>query len=224
MLDAIYAAFGVSWEEAGADGRAVDLTQEAIFLARTIAELMPQEPEVHGLLALLLFVESRRAARRDAAGAYVPLDAQDPAQWSRTAIEEAEWRLARAGTRAIGRFQLEAAIQSAHAARVRGEVTNWVAVAQLYDALVLLSGALGAAVVRAAAHARASGKAAGLNALDALDAERVAAYQPYWALRAHLTEDVRDYDRAIGLTEHLAARAFLIEARNARAERSVRPA
>lgn len=215
VLDAIYAAFGLSWEEAGVDGGAVDLTQEAIFLARTVADLMPEEPEMHGLLALMLFVESRRGARRDAAGGYVPLDAQDPRRWSRELILEAERALRRAGTQAIGRFQLEAAIQSAHAARLHGDVTDWSAVARLYDALVERSDALGAAVGRAAAHARAYGDAAGLRILAPLEAARVASYQPYWALRAHLTRDVTDYDRAIGLAENAAARAFLIAARNA---------
>jgi RNA polymerase sigma-70 factor (ECF subfamily) len=117
VLDAIYAAFGIAWEEFGADGAAVDLAQEALFLARMVVELMPGEPEAHGLLALLLFVESRRDARRDASGAYVPLDAQDPRRWSHAMIADAERALRRAGTHAIGRFQLEAAIQSAHVAR-----------------------------------------------------------------------------------------------------------
>ncbi len=217
VLDATYAAFGLSWEDAGADGGAADLTQEAIFLARTVTGLMPEAPEAHGLLALMLFVESRRAARRDAAGAYVPLDAQDPRLWSRELIEDAERALRRAGTRAIGRFQLEAAIQSAHAARLSGNVADWTAIVRLYDALVECSDALGAAVGRAAVHARAYGNEAGLRVLAALDATRIGNYQPYWALRAHLTRNPTDYDRAIGLTENAATRTFLIDARNAAA-------
>lgn len=215
VLDATYAAFGLSWEDAGSDGGATDLTQEVMFLARTVAELMPDAPEAHGLLALMLFVESRRGARRDATGAYVPLDAQDPRLWSGDLIEGAERALRRAGTHAIGRFQLEAAIQSAHAARFRGDVTDWCVVAALYDALVEGCDALGAGVGRAAAYARAYGDAAGLRALATLAGARVANYQPYWALRAHLGGDVADYDRAIGLTQDAATRAFLIKARRA---------
>ncbi len=209
VLDAIYAAFGLSWDEAGSDGGPLDLTREAIFLARTIATLMPEAPEAHGLLALLLFVESRRSARTDRAGAYVPLDEQDACLWSRELIAEAEAALRCAGTHAIGRFQLEAAIQSAHAARLYGASARWPEIAQLYDALVERTAALGAAVGRAAAHARVHGAAAGLRIIDALDAAQVVNYQPYWALRAHLTSDASDYERAIGLTENSAAREFL---------------
>jgi RNA polymerase sigma-70 factor (ECF subfamily) len=216
VLDAIYAAFGVSWEESGINGAALDLTQEAMFLARMAATLMPEQPEAHGLLALMLFVESRRDARRDEHGAYVPLDEQDTRRWSRALIGEAEHTLRRAGTHAIGRFQLEAAIQSAHAARIHGGMTDWPAIAYLYDALVQYTSALGAAVSRAAAYARAFGNAAGLAVLMAIDTERVATYQPYWAVRAHLTGEVADYDRAIGLAESAAARTFLIAARDAR--------
>jgi RNA polymerase sigma-70 factor, ECF subfamily len=221
VLDAMYAAFGVSWEESGINGAALDLTQEAIFLARMVATLMPKEPEAYGLLALMLFVESRRNARRDLHGAYVPLDEQDTQLWSHDIIDDAERTLRRAGTHAIGRFQLEAAIQSAHAARARDGVTDWSAIASLYDALVVHTGALGAAVGRAAAHARAYGKEAGLSALACIDATRVATYQPYWAVRAHLTGSAADYDQAIGLAESTAARTFLIAARDAASAPSV---
>lgn len=209
VLGAVYAAFGMSWDEAGSDGGPLDLTNEAIFLARTIASFMPDEPEARGLLALLLFVESRRGARSDDSGAYVPLDAQDARLWSRTLIAEAEAVLRSAGTQSIGRFQLEAAIQSAHASRVHGVRVCWPEIVRLYDALVERSAALGAAVGRAAAHARVYGSARGLRLLGELDAARVANYQPYWALRAHLTGDARDYERAIGLAENTAVRAFL---------------
>ncbi len=211
VLDAVYAAFGLSWDEAGSDGGPLDLTREAIFLARTIASLMPSEPEAKGLLALLLFVESRRAARFDRVGGYVPLEEQDTRLWAREPIAEAEAVLRSAGTHAIGRFQIEAAIQSAHASRVCGIDPSWPDIALLYDALVERSPALGAAIGRVAAHARAEGTAVGLQLLRSIDATRVAKYQPYWALRAHLTGDARDYERAIGLAENSAVRAFLRE-------------
>jgi len=215
VLDAIYAAFGIAWDEAGAEGATDDLADEALFLARTVAELMPDEPEAHGLHALLLFVSSRRDARRDTQGTYVPLDEQDPRRWSHATIDEAERVLRRAGTHAIGRFQLEAAIQSAHAARIREGIDTWPTIVRLYDALTARTGALGAAVGRAAAHARVHGNAAGLRILATLDRERVATYQPYWALRAHLNGESGDYDRAIGLAHDPAARTFLIRARGA---------
>jgi RNA polymerase sigma-70 factor (ECF subfamily) len=97
-----------------------DLAEEAIWLARVLLQLMPEQAEVHGLLALMLHCEARRAARRGRDGQFVPLSEQDAQQWSRPLIEEAERRLAEASKRGrIGRFQLEAAIQSIHAERAR---------------------------------------------------------------------------------------------------------
>ncbi|MBN8893110.1 MAG: hypothetical protein J0H91_22745 [Rhodospirillales bacterium] len=130
VLDAVYAAFGTAWdapprgEEPG--GPAANLGEEAIWLARLIASLLPEEPEALGLLALLLHCQARQPARRDAAG-FVPLSAQDPALWSAPLIAEAEAALLRAcALGRIGRFQLEAAIQSAHAGRARGAAVDWV--------------------------------------------------------------------------------------------------
>ena len=209
VLDAIYAAFGLSWEDGSSGGS--DLNREALWLARVVAELMPRAAEAQGLLALLLFVEARRDARR-VDGEYVPLDRQDPARWSAPMLTEAEAALARAAGDPPGRFALEAAIQAEHVARRRGAATDWARIARLYDELATF-GALGALVSRAAAHARAYGAAAGLTALEALDAERVAAYQPYWAVRAHLTRAAADYDRAIGLAQDEATRRFLVAKR-----------
>jgi len=121
VLDAIYAAFGIGWDDmAGVDRRGRDLAEEAIWLAPVLLQLMPGEAEVHGLLALMLHCEARRMARRRPDGRYVPLSEQDSMQWSMPLIEEAERRLAEAASRGrIGRFQLEAAIQSVHAERAR---------------------------------------------------------------------------------------------------------
>lgn len=207
VLEAIYAAFGLSWEEDGTSGRGSDLNRETLWLAGAVAELIPDEPEAHGLRALVLFVEARRDARR-VDGAYVPLDEQDPARWSAGMLSDAEAALSRARSPQPGRFALEAAIQSEHVARRTGAATDWVAIARLYDELARF-GALGALVSRAAAHARAYGTAAGLAALAEVDPARVAAYQPYWAVRAHLTGRVADYDRAIGLSQDEPTRAFL---------------
>jgi len=213
VLDAIYAAFGLSWEESGTGGAGSDLNAEAVWLARAVAELLPREPEAHGLLALVLFVEARRPARRDTQGAYVALDQQDPRHWSAPMLRQAEAALAAAQSPDPGRFALEAVIQAAHVARRSGAPTDWRTIALLYDLLVSRCGAIGAAVSRAAAHARAYGDPAGLAALSTLDAARVARYQPYWALRAHLTGDPQDYDRAIGLAEDSATRSFLLARR-----------
>lgn len=218
VLDAVYAAYGSGWEDAaGTDARRRGLTGEAIWLARLLASLLPQEPEARGLLALLLYCEARAPARRDAGGAFVPLSAQDARLWSRELIVEAERGLAGAAAqRRPGRFQLEAAIQSVH---IQGPITgstNWEAVALLYDGLVALAPTTGALVGRAAALGEARGAAIGLAALDAIEASAVRAYQPYWAARAHLLARLEDpaagaaYATAIGLTEDPAVRAFLL--------------
>ncbi len=119
VLDAIYAAFAEGWiDAAGTDVARRDLAEEAIYLGRVIVALLPDEPEGLGLLALMLHAEARRSARRNREGDYVPLAQQDPALWNSQMIAEAESLLHRAGTmNVVGRYQLEAAIQSAHAAR-----------------------------------------------------------------------------------------------------------
>jgi len=116
VLDAIYAAFAEGWTDpGGTDVVRRDLTEEAIFLARLAAELLPEEPEALGLLALMLYAEARRRARRNTEGEYVPLANQDPELWDWRMIDEAEALVRRASARgSIGRYQLEAALQSAH--------------------------------------------------------------------------------------------------------------
>jgi predicted RNA polymerase sigma factor len=225
VLEAIYAAYGVGWDDvAGADPRRRDLGTEAIWLARVVTRLLPGEPEARGLLALMLHCEARRPARRGRDGAFVPLSEQDVALWSRAMIDEAERELAAAATRGgVGRFQLEAAIQSVHAQRAATGRTDWEALALLYEGLVRHSDTLGARVGRAAALGNARGPAVGLAALDAVTAPSVAAYQPYWAVRAHLLGELdkmeaadEAYARAIGLSEDPDVRAFLLRRRTAR--------
>src|SRR5207245_3324686 len=142
VLDAIYAAFTEGWTDAaGTDVARRDLTEEALFLARLVAELLPKEPEALGLLALILHAEARRGARRNDRGDYVPLAEQDPALWDAAMIDEAEALLQRAsGMNSIGRYQLEGALQSAHVDRCRTGQSNWAEVVQLYDALFALAG------------------------------------------------------------------------------------
>ncbi len=221
VLNAIYAAFGNSWEDAtGVDQRTAELGREAIWLARVLRDQDPDNAEVRGLLALMLHCEARRPARRSPDGRYVPLSEQDPRSWQMSMIEEAERELAAAARmRSLGRFQIEAAIQSVHAERAFGGNTNWVAVAAFHDQLLRLAPSIGAAVARAAAHAELHGPQASLVLLDSLEHE-ASSYQPYWAVRAHLLQQLgraeaaaEAYDRAIHLSEDQAVRRFLMDRR-----------
>ena len=222
VLDAIYAAFGIGWDDmVGVDERGRDLAEEAIWLARVLLKLMPNEAEVCGLLALMLHCEARRAARRGSNGRYVPLSEQDPKLWSLSLIEEAECHLAEASKYGRpGRFQLEAAIQSVHAERVRSGRIEWTAIARFYEQLNRIAPTIGRRTGYAAALAEANGAERGLAVLDAIDQDAVSAYQPYWAVRAHLLqllgkgpEAQYAYDRAIGLAEDPAVREFLLQKR-----------
>jgi RNA polymerase sigma-70 factor (ECF subfamily) len=208
VLDAIYAAYGTGWEEIGATA----LAEEAVWLARLAAALLP-EAEALGLLSLVLFCESRRGARRDAGGRFVPLGDQDTGLWDAALVAEARLALGRAGAMGrMGRFQLEAAIQAVHAARAETGRTDWEEVALLYEGLFGLSPTVGVAVGRAAALAVARGAGAGLAALDGVRGAE--GYQPYWALRATLLGRVgapagEASARAIALTRDAAVQAFL---------------
>lgn len=219
VLEAIYAAYAEGWADAaGADARGRNLAEEAIWLGRLLAMLMPREPEALGLVALMLHAHARRGARRDAHGNYVALAQQDTSLWDGACIDEAEALLRAAGAMACpGRYQLEAAIQSAHSVRRAGGEPDWRAIAQLYEALHELTGSPVAALNRAVALAATDGAAAALHALAPLaDDPRLADYQPYWAARAELLsqagalhEAAQCYERAIGLERDPAVRRFL---------------
>jgi RNA polymerase sigma-70 factor (ECF subfamily) len=189
-----------------------------MFLARLVAAMLPDEAEALGLLALMLHAEARRSARRDENGEYVALAEQDPVSWDTQMIDEAEALLQRAsGLGVIGRFQIEAALQSAHVHRRRSGRADWDAVVQLYDALAALTGSPVVAINRALAVAQVSGAEAGLAAMPQVaDDARLAEYQPYWAARAELLakagvgdEARRAYEIAIGLERDPAVRRFL---------------
>ena len=219
VLDAIYAAFAEGWSDpGGTDVVRRDLTAEALFLAGLIAGVLPQEPEALGLLAGLLHAEARRRARRNADGDYVPLAEQDIALWDPAMIDEAEALLLRASTLGrVGRYQLEAALQSAHVERRRSGRTDWTPEVQIYDALLALSGSPVVALNRALAVAELQGPHAALRIVDALAADdRLVEYQPYWAARAALLARIHAYpearaafDMAIGLASDSAVRTFL---------------
>ena len=225
VLDAIYAAFAEGWTDpGGTDLARRDLAEEAIFLSRVVTELLPSEPEALGLLALLLHAEARRPARRNPNGDYMPLAEQNPALWDHQMIDEAEVALHRASALgAIGRYQLEAALQSAHVHRCRTGQANWAEVVQLYDALFAIVASPVIAINRALAIAELHGPSAALESMQAVAADpRIAEYQPYWAARAELLakagahdEARQAYEIAIGLERDPAVRHFLQQRQSA---------
>jgi RNA polymerase sigma-70 factor (ECF subfamily) len=195
-----------------------DLCAEAIRLARILAALMPDEPEVLGLLALLLLTESRRAARTAADGSLVLLADQDRAHWDRALVEEGQ-ALVRACLRRDrpGPYQLQAAVNAVHADATTAEDTDWRQILALYDHHLALAPTPVVALNRAVALAQVEGPAAALDALDELDLD---GYHLFHATRADLlrrldrpAEAAAAYERAIGLTANEAERRFLARRR-----------
>jgi RNA polymerase sigma-70 factor, ECF subfamily len=222
VLEAIYAAYTKGWNDPANVQN--NLAEEAIWLAQLIVGLMPDEAEALGLLALMLFLQSRRAARRGVSGEFVPLAEQDPSLWDREMIADAESRLLRAGDlNVIGRYQLEAAIQSAHAARRVTGATDWEAIVMLYAGLHKLTSSPVVAINLAVAVAEVDGPDAGLAALpDLAEYVELLEFQPYWAARAALlsragsiSEAAEAYGMAIGLESDPAVRSFLLARRSA---------
>ena len=220
VLDAIYAAYTTGWESlAEPSSTHHALAGEAMLLGRMLVRWMPAEPEPAGLLALMLHCEARRNARYRREGAYVPLDRQDPTLWSRPLIAEAEDLLhAAAACKSMGRYQLEAAIQSIHAYRATSGKIDWPEILLLYEGLVRLAPGIGSLTGRAVGLAQAGRPAEALAALREIPAERIAGYQPYWAARGHVLEllgrgeEARQaLARAASLTEDAAMRAHLLE-------------
>lgn len=224
VLDAIYAAYGSGWDNfIPADlhptgfTEPTGLTGEAIHLGSMLAKLMPGEPEAHGLLALMLHCEARRNARRTPSGQYVPLAEQDVTLWSREMIEKAEYHLGEAARlRSLGRYQLEAAVQSVHAQRAWTGRIEWEEIALLYEGLARVAPTVGTLVGRAAAVAEVRGADSGLALLKDIPPELTINYQPFWALSGHLYTQMRRHDeadaafsRAIGLSSDASVREFL---------------
>jgi len=219
VLQAIYAAFAEGWvDAAGTDIARRDLAEEAIFLGRLVASLLPDQPEALGLLALMLYAEARRPARRNAQGDYIPLAEQNPTLWNRQLINQAEALLLEASALgSIGRYQIEAAIQSAHISRRHTGHADWPAVVHLYDALFTLTNSPVVAINRALAIAETHGPTAALESMpDESTHQRLTEYQPYWAARAELLARTRSYpdarqayEIAIGLERDPAVRRFL---------------
>jgi RNA polymerase sigma-70 factor, ECF subfamily len=220
VLDAIYAAYTTGWEslmETASTHHA--LAAEAIALGRMLVQLMPNEPEAYGLLALMLHCEARREARYTTEGKFVPLDQQDRSLWSKSMIDEAEGHVRSAAAfKRMGRYQLEGAIQSVHASRARSERIDWKEIALLYEGLMRIAPGIGSLVGRAVAIAQAGDPAAGFDALEQIPMDRTANYQPYWATRGHLLrllcrkdEAVEAFNRAASLTDDPALREYLLQ-------------
>lgn len=219
VLDAVYSAYTAGWENViDDDPTHHGLAHDAVAIGRTLVHLVSDEPEAHGLLALMLYCEARRDARHNRAGGFVPLHQQDTALWSRSLIDEAEKHLrAAAAFNRMGRYQIEAAIQSIHVYRAVSGVIDWQEILLLYEGLVRIAPTIGAQVGRAVALAESGDILAGVSALDDISGDRTANYQPWWAARAHLLQ-LQDrnaeariaFERAASLTDDSALRAYLL--------------
>ncbi|MCQ9179969.1 sigma-70 family RNA polymerase sigma factor [Streptomyces sp. IBSBF 2953] len=208
VLAVVYLIFNQGYEgDAG-------LCAEAVRLGRLLTELMPDEPEATGLLALMLLVESRRGAREDADGTLVPLPAQDRGRWDRDLIAEGQALVRRCLRRdRPGPYQIQAAVQAVHSDAPTAEATDWRQVLRLYDQLMALAPSPVVALNRAVAVAETESPRRALDLVDALDLD---GYRVWHAVRADLlrrldrtAEAVRAYEAALALSESPAERAFL---------------
>lgn len=215
VLAVVYLVFTEGHTAAGGD-RLVrdDLCVEAVRLARLLAELLPDEPEVLGLLALLLLTDARRPARTNADGDLIPLAAQDRTLWDRDLITEGQSLVRRClQLRRPGPYQIQAAIAAVHSDAATVETTDWRQVVALYDQLLVVAPTPVAALHRAVAVAEVDGPAAGLDLVDSLDLDR---YHLWHAVRAdllrrlgRLPEAVAAYDAALARATNAAERGFL---------------
>jgi RNA polymerase sigma-70 factor (ECF subfamily) len=207
----------------GDDLTRADLSAEAIRLGRMLAQLMPDEPEALGLLALMLLTESRRPTRTGPDGSLVRLADQDRSLWDRTLISEGH-ELVRSCLRrnAPGPYQVQAAIAAVHADARSAEATDWSQIIALYDQLYALRPNPVVALNRAVAVAELGGPERGLVALAEIDAGSLDSYQPFHAARADLLaragrrgDALEAYERAIQLTTNAVERDFLVRQRAA---------
>ena len=219
MLAVVYLIFNEGYTASSGD-RLIreDLSGEAIRLGRVLSELMPDEPEVSGLLALMLLTDSRRAARTRADGALVLLADQDRTLWDRHLITEGQG-LVRACLRRNqpGPYQIQAAINAVHSDAQSGSDTDWQQILQLYDQLLELAPNPWVELNRAVAVGEVDGPQRALAVLAALD---MADYYLFHAIRADLLVRLGDtadaaaaYDTAISLTTNVVERTFLEKAR-----------
>jgi len=188
VLEGIYGAFGLSMDAIdGAESRVTDLQEEAIYLCDIVSQLLPDEPEARGLLALMTFIRARRNAQIDDFGRFVPLAKQDVLLWDRDAIVRSDQILwIAAQQRHPGPFQLEAAIQSAHCHRLFTGTTPWNAIAALYAQINSYFPTQGSLVAGAVAIGEAGDLQAGLRQLEQMDETLVKSFQPWWVAKAYL--------------------------------------
>jgi RNA polymerase sigma factor (sigma-70 family) len=198
VLRVIYLIFNEGYvTSGGAELARAELAAEAIRLARIARLALPEDPEVAGLLALMLLTDARRPARTDAGGELIPLEQQDRTLWDQEAIAEGIALLAGAVAKgAVGEYQLQAAIAAEHAQAARAEETDWREILGLYGLLERITGNPMVALNRAIAAAMVDGPEAGLTLLADLD-ERLDGHHRLHATRAHLLEMSGDVDTAI---------------------------
>lgn len=221
VLSVIYLVFNEGYTATEGDELIrADLCAEAIRLARLVAELMPDEPEALGLLALLLLTESRRDARTAADGAMVLLPHQDRTRWNRDLIEEGQSIVRRClRLNQPGPYQIQAAINAVHSDAPTATETDWSQIVQLYDQLLAIAPSPVVALNRAVAVAELHGPKRGLAIVESLDLDR---YHLFHSTRADLLARVQRYDdariaydRALALTNNTAERALLERKRDA---------
>jgi predicted RNA polymerase sigma factor len=218
VLEAVYGAYAIDWQLAPQGASIESLSAEALHLTLVLTDLLPDEPEVLGLAALVCLSEARRSARRTDDGDFIPLDEQDTTLWDEVLIARGETLLRRAHDFGRpGRFQYEAAIQSVHCSRTTQARVDAEALRKLHRAVLRIAPSLGAAVALAAVDGEIDGPDAGLRALDAITDPAVERFQPAWTTRAHLLAeagrpaDAADaYRRAIELTSDAGVAEYLL--------------
>jgi RNA polymerase sigma factor (sigma-70 family) len=217
VLHVLYLVFNEGYtSSAGPDLHRTDLSNEAIRLARAVHALLPDEAEVAGLLALMLLTDARRAARTGPAGELIPLDEQDRTLWDRRLINEGVALVSDALARGpVGPYQLQAAVAAVHDEAPRAEDTDWPQVLALYGVLERMSDNPMVSLNRAVAAAMVHGPAAGLELLEALDADpRLRGHHRLDAVRAHLHETAGDAERAVAHYRAAAERTASAPERN----------
>ncbi len=229
VLEAIYGAFTVDWLQETPINQinnpmssGQNLSNDACYLINVLLELLPNEPEALGLAALFFLSSSRTNARYKKDGGYIKLEEQDTKLWDKQRIEHGNKLLKQAHKQGkLGRFQLEAAVQSVHCDRRHSGKTDWQAIAQLYEGLLKITPTVGGAVARAVAMAKAFDADIGLVYLDKIDKNAIKTYQPYWAARAYLLaktsktdEAIVAYDQAINFCLLPSAQKYLINCRD----------